>query len=1188
MELSGVSSLQDGYTFLSAGSENGRAGVAWLLGPQASAAWRAAGSSSHAHSSGRVLRCDLQLAGREGRWSLFSCYSPTFRSDEPTRSGFWSAVQELSDSAPGMCTYFGDFNARVGSSSALDPCSTLGPHGLGRVNDMGLAMLAQCRAQNLRIMNTFFPGPLHRKASWFHPRGRNPGLLDYCLMPTQSARLVTNVCMCPWIEVDSDHVLGIATFRQHPWRRFRPFHYEAPSAKPTPPAPRVDPSLPRKVREGWVDDVYSQMFISDVKECLDSDVFASLSRLREFALSHFGEEPKVSRPPWQEENRVALMQASQKRQRAIQRWKQRPCPATKTCLATARAASKRLCRRLFSDWWRSRAEEVAEAAATRDISRMFAGTRNLCRALGSLPKMTCPHKPLGKLSQLDSFREHFKTVLNIERPVDHALVQAHSQHVTAVEGVVWTAPTQEDISAAISRLKTRKAPGPDGLPAEVLRIVADPLSEWLFSHVQRWWSGDLSGWPSDWHSSHMVALYKGKGPKGVLDNWRGICLLPLLSKAVAMLINDRLRELGEIVLDESQVGFRPSRGCPGATFVLRRMFDEFRSTMPSPDAPPHAPQALYCLFVDLRKAFDSAPRTLLWSMLTKLGVPAGVVALLSHLHAGMESNAKLDGSISAAFPMATGVRQGATEAPTLWDLYFHFVVLAWRARLRQVFPHFGISLAGKADGDLERRRGRILASADTETRQVTDLEYADDLVSFHGTFAELREATSLLDSTITAWGGDMNLGKTKWLCIRPQGVPAPPSGTEVVLIRGHVIEEVEFFTYLGSVVSTDADLGQDRDVKARLAASGRAFGLFAGLGNDPFVRFHIKRRIFLACVRPVLTWGSEIWTMRHKTLHSIRSTWYAWVRKLLGLTWGQCTRQHISWKEMSLRAKIPDVATLIVQPAARWLGHVARMPTYRLPHFMLFASVSDRVGLFGSSPRGLCKSVMSHYRTIVRHMFGEEARAWHVVALGRTEWRRRCRTLDFVKQMGVTPFSRTGSDTLECSLCGFLSSSAQGLSRHHNLRHGLLRPSPITCTVCHRVFSSRHCLTRHMNQDHLPPPPMPYDALTCVRCGRSFGQRGHYNKHVGCHCPLQDVPDDLMEGLGADGIWPCPAPSCSATFSTAVGLGRHWSKCFLRTDQTIAAPQRIAKERVLPCQFCGSLWAFPAQRDRHEASCRLR
>ena len=47
----------------------------------------------------------------------------------------------------------------------------------------------------------------------------------------------------------------------------------------------------------------------------------------------------------------------------------------------------------------------------------------------------------------------------------------------------------------------------------------------------------------------------------------------------------------------------------------------------------------YMLFVDLHKAYDSAPRQALWMVLCKYGVPSVLVKLIQSLPEGMKAEA---------------------------------------------------------------------------------------------------------------------------------------------------------------------------------------------------------------------------------------------------------------------------------------------------------------------------------------------------------------------------------------------------------------------------------------------------------------------------------------------------------------------------------------------------------------------
>ena len=57
--------------------------------------------------------------------------------------------------------------------------------------------------------------------------------------------------------------------------------------------------------------------------------------------------------------------------------------------------------------------------------------------------------------------------------------------------------------------------------------------------------------------------------------------------------------------------------------------------------------------------------------------------MTTDFHHGMKSQVKYKGMLNEPSQMRTGVRQGAVEAPTLWDPYYHFVVQDRETRLSE-------------------------------------------------------------------------------------------------------------------------------------------------------------------------------------------------------------------------------------------------------------------------------------------------------------------------------------------------------------------------------------------------------------------------------------------------------------------------------------------------------------------------
>ena len=92
-----------------------------------------------------------------------------------------------------------------------------------------------------------------------------------------------------------------------------------------------------------------------------------------------------------------------------------------------------------------------------------------------------------------------------------------------------------------------------------------------------------------------------RGDLSQCDNWRGISLLEVMGKVMARILQERLQQVAEDELPESQCGFRKGRGCSDMSFVIRQLVEksmEHRSKQ-------------FLVFVDVKKAYDSVPRAVL-------------------------------------------------------------------------------------------------------------------------------------------------------------------------------------------------------------------------------------------------------------------------------------------------------------------------------------------------------------------------------------------------------------------------------------------------------------------------------------------------------------------------------------------------------------------------------------------------
>jgi hypothetical protein len=169
--------------------------------------------------------------------------------------------------------------------------------------------------------------------------------------------------------------------------------------------------------------------------------------------------------------------------------------------------------------------------------------------------------------------------------------------------------------------------------------------------------------PEDWLVGRLKMLYKGKGLKDVLDNWKGIMLLDVAAKVVCAIISNRLTKYIRTL--EEQNGFKARRGTIDGLFGLKAALHERKE---------HG-LSTWVVYVDLIKAFDSVLRESMYIILSKLGVPHNLIHLIIRLHTNCVVKVKA-GDADVVVDSTVGVKQGDSLAPLLFSLYFQ--KLAWK------------------------------------------------------------------------------------------------------------------------------------------------------------------------------------------------------------------------------------------------------------------------------------------------------------------------------------------------------------------------------------------------------------------------------------------------------------------------------------------------------------------------------
>ncbi|KAI5692701.1 hypothetical protein M8J77_010331 [Diaphorina citri] len=219
--------------------------------------------------------------------------------------------------------------------------------------------------------------------------------------------------------------------------------------------------------------------------------------------------------------------------------------------------------------------------------------------------------------------------------------------------------TIDELLEATLKMKGKKAPGPDQITADILKVVVKACPTTLLNIYNSIIKTGI--YPDIWKRAKVALLPKPNKPDFEPSSYRPLCLLDTLGKLLESLLVTRLNTaLGPAGLSENQFGFRPGKSTVQAAQKIMEIANhERQKTLKTRNL---------CLLtaIDIKNAFNTASWTHIIRYMNEKHVPPYLIRCIQ----GYFSKRTLISPNGETRVMTAGAPQGSVIGPWLWNILY--------------------------------------------------------------------------------------------------------------------------------------------------------------------------------------------------------------------------------------------------------------------------------------------------------------------------------------------------------------------------------------------------------------------------------------------------------------------------------------------------------------------------------------
>jgi hypothetical protein len=431
-----------------------------------------------------------------------------------------------------------------------------------------------------------------------------------------------------------------------------------------------------------------------------------------------------------------------------------------------------------------------------------------------------------------------------------------------------------EIKEAVRDLKTGKAVGVDGIPAELIKILGEEQNKRLEEICCEMY--EKGAWPEDFTKVVMIPLPKKQNAVECADH-RTISLISHASKILLRILTKRIESKTRDFVGNTQFGFRRGCGTREAIGVIRMLCE--RSL--------EVGKEVFVCFVDFEKAFDRVNWTKMMDVLKKVGVDWKDRRMICNLYMKQTAVVRIGNECSEESEIGCGVRQGCCLSPLLFTLYVEMMMVEAMEDIEA-----GVKIGGKL---------------------LKDVRFADDQGMVATTESGLQVLMDKLVMVAKLYNMKVNVKKTKVMKVSRKG-----GGIVNINIEGQKVEQVTKFKYLGSWITDDGRC--ELEVRSRIAMAKEAFSKRKELLTKKMSR-HVKKKIIKTVIWSTALYAAETWTLRKEEIRRLNALEMWLWRRMEKISW---TEKKSNEEVLQMVGEKMTLVNAIVCRKKNWIGHILR------------------------------------------------------------------------------------------------------------------------------------------------------------------------------------------------------------------------------------------------------------------------